>query len=144
MKLAFVVFLFAGGVLPTASVVFNVQDYGAKADGRTNNTAAFSACLDALVAAGGGKMYLPAGLYRGRILVPAIHPIAQSLVVEIVGDMEPMPRFGTVGAWPFGSSNSTSVVQSVADSGSAVITATSASGTLVGIFWNVKFMFVSW
>jgi polygalacturonase len=40
------------------SSTFNVVDYGAKGDDSTNNTAAFSACLEALVAAGGGRMYL--------------------------------------------------------------------------------------
>lgn len=36
--------------------VFNVLDYGARGDHATDNTAAFSACLKAVIAAGGGRM----------------------------------------------------------------------------------------
>lgn len=46
---------------------FNVRDYGAVADDKTDNTPAFSACLKALVEAGGGTMMIPDGVYRGRI-----------------------------------------------------------------------------
>ena len=52
------------------SKIFNVLNYGAVADDQTDNTAAFSACLQAMLAAGGGRMFLPAGLYRGRIIIP--------------------------------------------------------------------------
>ena len=128
-------FAFAGTA--HAAVVFNVQDYGAKADGATNNTAAFSACLDALVAAGGGRMYLPAGVYLGRIVVPAIPALAQSLAVEIVGVTEPMPRFGTVGTWPY-RSNATSIVQSLSASGPAVITAASYGGGFSAVFMIIR------
>ena len=41
---------------PTTGGIFNAADFGAVDDDNTNNTAAFSACLDALVAAGGGRM----------------------------------------------------------------------------------------
>ena len=47
----------------TKKRVFDVCDYGAKGDDKTDNTAAFSACLDAVIAAGGGRMAgRPAGL----------------------------------------------------------------------------------
>ena len=52
------------------SRTFNVLDYGAMGDDATDNTAAFSACLNAIIAAGGGRMFLPDGIYRGRILIP--------------------------------------------------------------------------
>ncbi len=41
------------------SGVFNVLNYGAVADDKTDNTEAFSKCLTAIIAAGGGRMYLP-------------------------------------------------------------------------------------
>ncbi len=54
--------------------VFNVLNYGAVGDDKTDNTTAFSACLKAVIEAGGGRMYLPAGIYRGRIIIPAVEP----------------------------------------------------------------------
>ena len=68
-----------------SSDVFNAAEFGAVDDGITNNTAAFSACLEALVAAGGGKMVLPRsrlGIYRGNIIIP---PMQIWTTVEIVG-----------------------------------------------------------
>ena len=55
---------------PTQAAVFNVTDYGAVGDDSTDNTAAFTACLNTVIAAGGGTMYLPDGVYRGRIVIP--------------------------------------------------------------------------
>jgi hypothetical protein len=40
------------------------QQFGAVGDGVTDNTVAFNAALAALAAAGGGKLYIPAGSYR--------------------------------------------------------------------------------
>jgi hypothetical protein len=63
------------------STVYNVRDYGAIGDGTTDDTAAIQAALDAAGAAGGGKVYLPAGQYRhGPLLYEYVAPLA------IVGD----------------------------------------------------------
>lgn len=54
-------------------------------DDATNNTAAFSACMEALIAAGGGRMVLPVsrlGIYRGKIIIP---PMSRWATVEIEG-----------------------------------------------------------
>ena len=84
-------------------------------DDATNNTLAFSACLDALVAAGGGRMVLPRsrlGIYRGNIIVPPV--VAQTLIaVEIVGGVAPTPVFGTVGTQTLCSNCSHVVVRSL-------------------------------
>ena len=58
--------------IPGSTRLFNVIDYGAVADNATDNTAAFTAALDAAKAIGGGVVYVPAGLYRfdGQITVP--------------------------------------------------------------------------
>ena len=50
------------GVAPAHAGVFDVTDYGAVGDDSTDNTAAFTSCLNAIVAAGGGRMYLPDGI----------------------------------------------------------------------------------
>ena len=44
--------------------VFNVMDYGAKADGVTDDVAAIQAAINAAAAAGGGTIYMPAGTYK--------------------------------------------------------------------------------
>ncbi len=47
-----------------AGAPFNVLDYGAVADDTTDCAAAFSAAFSAIVAAGGGALYVPQGTYR--------------------------------------------------------------------------------
>lgn len=71
-------------------------------DDSTDNTAAFTACLNAIVAAGGGKMVLPDGVDQGRITVPPQvvreHTDADNIVVpatftqKIVNRYYPTPR----------------------------------------------------
>ena len=47
----------------TPSSVFNVRDFGAKGDGRTLDSPAINAAIEAAVKAGGGQVLLPAGTY---------------------------------------------------------------------------------
>ena len=101
--------------------VFNACNYGAVPDGTTDNTEAFSRCLDAVMSAGGGKMYLPTGLYRGNIIIPP-YQASSWIVIEIVGDGQPAPVFGTIGAFPL--LDNGTIVKGVENPGSAVIYAT--------------------
>jgi hypothetical protein len=52
--------------------VFSVRDFGAKGDGRTDDTAAFQKALDTAGEAGGGIVYAPRGNYffAGHLKVP--------------------------------------------------------------------------
>ena len=54
------------------SAFVSVLEYGAVADGTTDNTAAFTAAFDALVAIGGGVAVVPAGnfSFSGSISLP--------------------------------------------------------------------------
>jgi hypothetical protein len=53
--------------------VVDVGQYGAQADGKTDNTAAFQQAMDAMAKAGGGVVRVPRGVYRfaGHLNVPA-------------------------------------------------------------------------
>lgn len=108
------------GFVQLHAAVFSVRDFGAVADDKTDNTAAFSKCLNAIVAAGGGQMVLPAGVYQGRITIPPVSKsISSWITVEIVGEGEPTPVFGTIGDFPL--QNKGSIVKCLAESGGAVI-----------------------
>jgi hypothetical protein len=52
--------------------VYNVRDFGAKGDGKTDDTAAFQRALDEAGKAGGGVVYAPRGnyLFKGHLVVP--------------------------------------------------------------------------
>ena len=113
--------------------VFNVVTYGAVGDDKTDNTEAFSACLKAVVAAGGGQMFLPDGVYRGRITIPPVSkPLPSWITIEIVGESEPPPVWGTIGSFPL-QQNGT-LVKCLATSGAAVISASPAPDSLYGGF----------
>ena len=44
--------------------MYNIQSYGAVADGVTLNTAAIQAAIDACAAASGGRVTVPTGTYK--------------------------------------------------------------------------------
>lgn len=119
------------------SRTFDALRFGAVGDDKTDNTEAFSACLKALVEAGGGRMYLPDGVYRGSLLIPAVSkPIPSWITVEIVGESEPTPVFGTIGSFPL--LNNGTIVKSLSQTGPAVITACRSPNSLYGGFSAVN------
>ena len=118
--------------------VFNVLNFGAAGDDKTDNTASFSACLKAVIDAGGGRMHVPAGVYNGRIVIPPIET-PRWISLEIVGESQPASTFGTVGR--FEMQNNNSIVKCVAEDGPAVISAAPASpqaGSFSGVNVVIK------
>ncbi len=111
----------------------NAKDFGAVGDDKTDNTAAFSACLDALVKTGGGRMLIPDGIYRGRIIIPGTR---EWITIEIVGASEPTPVFGTIGSFPFPSNGT--IIKCSDPSGTAVISASNAPQKLYMTFSGVN------
>ena len=135
LKLCLAILLLASliGVVQARSSVFNVRDYGAMGDDKTDNTVAFTKCLNALIAAGGGKMFLPDGVYHGRIIIPPVSkPIPSWITVEIVGESEPVPVFGTIGSFPM--QNNGVIVKCLDKTGAAVISASKSTNALYGGF----------
>lgn len=65
--------LITGGVSAMAQTdMWNVRDFGAKGDGKTDDTLAFQRALDEAGKAGGGVVYAPRGnyLFKGHLVVP--------------------------------------------------------------------------
>lgn len=52
----------------TKSAVYDIRDYGAKGDGKTLDTAAIQAAIDACNAAHGGTVFIPAGVFMSGTL----------------------------------------------------------------------------
>lgn len=115
------------------SRTFNVRDIGAVGDDKTDNTEAFSACVKAVIEAGGGRVFIPDGIYRGRMLIPGTKAW---ITVEIVGETEPTPVFGTIGAFPM--PNKGTIIKCVSESGPAVIAALNTPENMYGGFSGVN------
>jgi len=115
------------------SRTFNVLNYGAVGDDKTDNTAAFSACLKAVIAGGGGRMFIPDGIYRGRIIIPGTK---EWITVEIAGESEPTPVFGTIGTFVFPKNGT--IIKCLSESGPAVIFAANAPEKLYDRFSGVN------
>lgn len=113
--------------------VFNALDYGAVGDDKTDNTAAFSACMKDVIEAGGGRMMIPDGVYRGRIIIPGTK---EWITLEIFGTSEPTPVFGTIGAFPFPKNGT--IIKCVSESGPAVISAANVPEKLYMQFSGVN------
>lgn len=112
---------------------FNVLDYGAVGDDKTDNTEAFSACIDAIIKAGGGKMFIPNGIYRGRIIIPGSK---DWITIRIEGESEPTPVFGTISSFAYPQAGT--IIKCLDQQGPAVITAKNTPSRLYMSFSGVR------
>lgn len=69
----------------TTQVTFNVQNYGAKGDGTTNDYAAINAAKNAAQAVG-GILYFPAGTYLTNTAISIGHNTTSVFAITIKGD----------------------------------------------------------
>lgn len=124
----------AGAAGTPKSRVFSVADFGAVGDDKTDNTSAFAAGIQAAIAAGGGRLFIPDGVYRGRIEIPPFtRKVSSWITIEIVGESEPTPVFGTIGAFPLG--NTGTIIRALNASGPAVVSvARGAANSAYGDF----------
>ncbi|GAE83781.1 rhamnogalacturonidase [Bacteroides reticulotermitis] len=63
MKRLYTLFVLLGCCLLIRAAVYNVKDFGARADGTTIDSPAINSAIEAAAKAGGGMVYLPAGEY---------------------------------------------------------------------------------
>jgi hypothetical protein len=112
--------VFQGGMTPAnyytglnqLSYLYNVLEYGAVRDGNTDDTVAIQAAINAAVAGGGGRVFLPKGDYKiagalqrniggidykSQLYIPE-STFANRIVVEIVGEFTP----NMAQSWGFG------------------------------------------
>jgi hypothetical protein len=77
-------------------------------------------------------MHIPAGVYLGRIIIPGTK---DWITVEITGESDPAPVFGTIGSFPFPQNGT--IIKCPDTSGPAVISAAQSPETLYAGFSGV-------
>ena len=89
---------------------FDVTDSGATGDGTTGDTSAVQAAIDAAIAAGGGVVYFPRGVYKiggalqdtsrsnAQLLLPRVNLSAEQITVELRGEFPPPAVISVIGA----------------------------------------------
>ena len=78
-------------------------------------------------------MYIPEGVYRGRIIIPATK---KSITLEIVGEREPKRMFGTIGTFSY--QNNGTIVKINTESGPATISFSNSPEKLYNQFSGIN------
>ena len=82
--------------------ILSVKDFGATGNGTTNDTAAIQACINAVVAAGGGTVFIPAGDYLVTPSTLLFNATGIALIIQGAGMYATtltVPSFGTNSQW---------------------------------------------
>lgn len=120
----------------TPRALFNVRDYGAKGDGRTLDTVALNAAVDACVAAGGGTVYVPPGRYlTGTVTLKSHVTLDLDAGATLLGSEEPKDYPSTPSVWGDGGQMMAPLIYAV-DAQNVTIT---GRGTIDGqgaIWWR--------
>ncbi len=101
----FIALLFLS-IMPSwaANGVYNVLDYGAKGDGKTLDSPAINAAIDAAVSDGGGQVLLPAGTYlSGSIRLKSnidLHLAAGCTILAAPASMKAYDESESFGGFP--------------------------------------------
>ena len=103
-KLLMTMFLILCCGAAMATGVFNVRDYGAKGDGKTLDSPAINAAIEAAVHDGGGQVFLPAGTYlSGSIRLKSnieLHLSAGSTILAAPASMKAYDPSESFGGFP--------------------------------------------
>ena len=90
--------------LSAAAGVYNVRDYGAKGDGKTLDSPAINAAIEAAVKNGGGQVLLPAGKYlSGSIRLKSnidLHLTAGAVILAAPASMKAYDESESFGGFP--------------------------------------------
>lgn len=95
--------------------LFDIRDYGAVSGGSFDNTNVYTNVLKDMIAAGGGIMRIPFGVWKGSIKIP-ICSVNNWVPIEIRGDFSPTPIFGTIGTAPMNITSPTLITDSTTNS----------------------------
>ena len=123
--------------------VFDVKAYGAVGDNSTDDTVAIQDTIDAAVAAGGGTVYFPRGIYvvggalqdtsnaNAQLLLPEIDYVdSEQITIEFRGEFPPPPIVSVIGTTPVPDNHS--IVRTTLNTGTDgnVLGGRKASGSL--------------
>ena len=88
----------------SAQAIYNVRDYGAKGDGKTLDSPAINAAIEAAVQGGGGQVLLPAGTYlSGSIRLKSnidLHLSAGCTILAAPASMKAYDESESFGGFP--------------------------------------------
>lgn len=96
--------------------VVNVKDFGARGDGSTEDQTAFRNAINALASSGGGKLYIPRGIYilvRSDLSLPATVEVHNVSNVEFMGDGVENTILKLKPGVPYGTASDTHVIRFV-------------------------------